>query len=253
MKFAPVDEYSGLSMMVQCGSADATRMGLVECVLSAPTHPSLRLLVNPFENPVVIQFILLYTKSEDECFKMYANTSLMVQKILDGFDVDPCRCFGVKWKWPVHEMPCLLQPGNSDDMIYMWTSDKGVWPTEDHVQGFDNMWESGKQHGMELYTHVYNMCLNGELPWATKQAEAYVCAYQLCLNPSQTDMERVHNIAVLSHGIWSLYDRLQKYVCRIEPITMTGLLDKHLNKNTIHEANVLLTKISLTCINMKMQ
>ena len=185
-----------------------TRMGLVECVLSAPTHPSLKLLVNPFKNPVVIQFILLYTKSEDECFKMYANTSLMVQKILDGFDVDPCRCFGVKWKLPVHEMPCLLQPDNSDDMIYMWTSDKGVWPTQDHVQGFDNMWESGKQHGMELYTHVYNMCLNGELPWATKQVEAYVCEYQLCLNPSQTDMERVHNIAVLSHGIQSLYDRL---------------------------------------------
>ena len=45
VKFAPLDEYSGLSMMVQCGSADATRMGLVECVLSAPTHPSLKLLV----------------------------------------------------------------------------------------------------------------------------------------------------------------------------------------------------------------
>ena len=96
VKFAPVDEYSGLSMMVQCGSADATRMGLVECVLSAPTHPSLRLLVNPLEKPVVIQFILPYTKTEDECFKMYTNTTLMVQKILDGFDVDPCRCFGVK-------------------------------------------------------------------------------------------------------------------------------------------------------------
>ena len=85
-------------MIVQCDSADPRKMGLVECVLSAPTHPSLRFLINPFEKPVAIQFILLYTKSEDGCFKMYANTSLMVQKIPDGFDIDPCRCFGVKWK-----------------------------------------------------------------------------------------------------------------------------------------------------------
>ena len=87
-------------------------------------------------------------------------------------------------------MPCLLKLGNSDEMIYMWTSDKGVWPTQHHVECWDHMWETGKQHGMELYMHVYNMCLNGELPWAAKQAEAYVHAYQLCLNPSQTQMEK---------------------------------------------------------------
>ena len=34
---------------------------------------------------------------------------------------------------------------------------------------------------------------------------------------------------------------------------MTGILDKRLNISTIHEANVLLTKMCLSCINMKMQ
>ena len=50
------------------------------------------------------------------------------------------------------------------------------------------MWHRGKQHGMPLYSCVYNMCLNGELPWAGKQAEVYVRAYQVCLNPLQTQM-----------------------------------------------------------------
>ena len=97
----------------------ATKMGLVECVLSAPTNPSVKFLVNPFENPVVVQFILLYAKIEAECLELYADTTLMVQKILTGFDIDPCRCFGVKWKHPVHEAPCMLKSDNSDDMIYM--------------------------------------------------------------------------------------------------------------------------------------
>ena len=119
VKFAPVDGYNGLSMVGQCDSAGATKMGLVECVLSAPTNLSVKFLVNPFENPVVVQFILLYAKSEAECLELYADTTLMVQKILNGFDIDPCRCFGVKWKRPVHEAPCMLKLGNSDDMIYM--------------------------------------------------------------------------------------------------------------------------------------
>ncbi len=91
VKFAPVNEYNNLSMVVQCKSVGASKMGLVECMLSAPTNQSVKFLVNPFENPVVVQFILLYAKTEDECLELYANTSLMVQKILNGFDIDPCR------------------------------------------------------------------------------------------------------------------------------------------------------------------
>ena len=187
VKVAPVDGYNSLSMVGQCDSAGTTKMGLVECVLSAPTNPSVKFLVNPFENPVFVQFILLYAKSEAECLELYADTSLMVQKILDGFDIDPCRCFGVKWKRPVHEAPCMLKLGNSD-MIYMQTFDKGVWPAQHHVDSWDIMWNRGKQHGMPLYSHVYNMCLNGKLPWAVKQAEVYVHVYQVCLNPLQTQM-----------------------------------------------------------------
>ena len=187
-------------MVVQCESAGASKMGLVECMLSAPTNQSVKFLVNPFENPVVVQFILLYAKTEDECLELYANTSLMVQKILNGFDIDPCRCFGVKWKCPVHETPCMLKSGNSYDMIYMRTFDKGIWPAQDHVECWDHMWVSGKGHGMPLYMHINNMCLNGDLPWAAKHAEAYVHAYEICLNPLQTQMEWAHNIAVLSHA-----------------------------------------------------
>ena len=97
------------------------------------------------------------------------------------------------------------------------------------------------------------MCLNGELPWADKQAEVYVHAYQVCLDPLQTQMEQTHNIAVLSHGIRSLDHRLRKYVRRTENIIMTGILEKHLNISTIHEANVLLAKMCFSHINMKMQ
>ena len=57
---------------------------------------------------------------------------------------------------------------------------------------------------------VCRICLNEELPWADKQAEVYVHAYQVCLNPLQTQMEQTHNIAVLSHGIRSLDHRLEK-------------------------------------------
>ena len=94
----------------------------------------------------------------------------------------------------------------------MQTFDKGVWPAQHHVDSWDTMWNSGKQHGMALDRHVYNMCLNGELPWADKQAEVYVHAYQVCLNPLQTQMAQTHNIAILSHGIGSLDHILRKYV-----------------------------------------
>ena len=73
-----------------------------------------------------------------------------------------------------------------------------VWPTEEHVLGWDHMWESGKQHGMELYTRVYHMCLNNEIPWASKHAAAYVQAYGLCLKSDTPHRERTWNITVLS-------------------------------------------------------
>ena len=134
----------------------------------------------------------------------------------------------------------------------MQTFEKSGWPAQHHVESWDNMLNSGKQHGMALYMRVYNMCLNGELLWAAKQAEAYVDAYLVCLNPFQTQMEHTHNIAVLSRGIRSHDHRLRKYVRMTENI-MTGILAKHLNIGTIHEANILLTKMCLSCINMKMQ
>ena len=163
MKISGLHEYSDLSLIVQSTSADTTKITIVECSMSAPHHPALRFLVHPSENPLVMQFILLYAKDEAECFQMYGDTSLMVKKIIDGFDIDLCKCFGMKWKCPVQEMPYLLKSSNSDDMIYMQVADKDVWPTEEHVLGWDCMWESGKQHGMELYTCVYHMCLNNEL------------------------------------------------------------------------------------------
>ena len=198
-----------------------------------------------------MQFILLYAKDEAECLQMYGDTSLMVKKIIDGFDIDPCKCFWVKWKCPVWEMPCLLKSSNSGDMIYMWVADKDVWPTEEHVLGWDHMWESGMQHGNELYTHVYHMCLNKELIWATKHAVAYVRAYELCLNSVTTHRERACNITVLSCGIRSLYNHLQKYVCRTRNIST--VLEKQLNLSTIHKGNVLLAKMCLSQHNMKMQ
>ena len=152
VKVSGADEYSGLTLCVQSASADATKIAVVECVISASHHPSLRYLLHPSENPLVMQFILLYTKDEHECLQMYADTSVMVKKIIDGFDIDPCKCFGIKWKHPTCEIPCLLKSSNADDMIYMHVADKDVWPTEEHVLGWDHMWESGKQHGMELYT-----------------------------------------------------------------------------------------------------
>ena len=98
-------------------------------------------------------------------------------------------------------MPCPLKSSNSYDMIYMWVADKDVWPTEEHLLGWNHMWKSGKQHGMDLYIHVYHMCLNNELTWATRHATAYVQAYELCLNSGTTHQERAQNITVLSHGI----------------------------------------------------
>ena len=190
VKILGLHEYSDLSLIVQSTSADATKIAIVECSMSAPHHPALRFHVHPSESPLVMQFILLYAKDEAECFQMYGDTSLMVKKIIDGFDIDPCKCFGMKWKCPVQEMPCLLKSSNSDDMIYMRVADKDVWPTEEHVLGWDHMWESGKQHGMELYTRVYHMCLNNEVTWATRHAAAYVQAYELCLNSGTTHQER---------------------------------------------------------------
>ena len=66
--------------LVQSTSADATRITVVECVISASHHPSLRFLLHPSENPLVMQFILLYAKDEHECLQMYADTSVMVKK-----------------------------------------------------------------------------------------------------------------------------------------------------------------------------
>ena len=145
---------------------------------------------------------------------MYADTSVMVKKIIDGFDIDPCKCFGIKWKRPNCKILCLLKSSNTDDMIYMRVEDKDVWPTEERMLGWDRMWESGKQHGMELYTQVYHICLNNEVPWASKHAVAYVQAYELCMKSDTPHRERTQNIAVLSQGIRSLYDQLQKYVRR---------------------------------------
>ena len=94
----------------------------------------------------------------------------------------------------------------------MCVSDIGVWPTQDDVVKWDGMWMTVKD-GMQLYTHVYNNCLNGELPWAIKQAAAYINTYHMSLNKSQTERERVKHISVLSHGITYLNDMLHKYVC----------------------------------------
>ena len=185
MKISGADEYSGLSLQVQSTSDDATRIAVVECVISASRHPSLRFLLHPSENPLVMQFILLYAKDEHECLQMYADT-----KIIDGFDIDPCKCFGIKWKCPTWEIPCLLKSSNADDIIYMHVADEDVWSTEEHVLGWDCMWESGKQHGMELYTQVYHMCLNNEIPWASKHPAAYVQAYEPLLEIRHTTQRK---------------------------------------------------------------
>ena len=79
-------------------------------------------------------------------------------------------------------------------MIYLCVSDIGVWLTQDDVVKWDGMWRTVKD-GMQLYTHVYNKCLNGELPWVIKQVAAYI-----------------KHISVLSHGITCLNDMLHKYV-----------------------------------------
>ena len=67
MKVSGADEYSDLSLRVQSASADATKIAVVECVISASHHPSLRYLLHLSENSLVMQFILLYTKDEHEC------------------------------------------------------------------------------------------------------------------------------------------------------------------------------------------
>ena len=129
MKHYPVCEYSILNMMGHCDFADAIQMSVVECVISHPYHPYSTLLFWPYEKPFVFKFMLLKARSEDQCLKMYKNTSLMIHNIVNGFDIDLCKCFGVKWKHPVTEMPCGLKHENSDDMIYMHISDMGVWPS----------------------------------------------------------------------------------------------------------------------------
>ena len=67
VKISGTDEYNGLSLQVQSTSTNATRIAVVECVISAFRHPSLRFLLHPSENPLVMQFILLYAKDEHEC------------------------------------------------------------------------------------------------------------------------------------------------------------------------------------------
>ena len=138
---------------------------------------------------------------------MYADTSVLVKKIIDRFDIDLCKCFGIKWKHSTCEIPCLLKSSNADDdIVYMHVADKDVWLTEEHELEWDRMWENGKQHGMELYTRVYHMCLNNVVPWASKHAVAYVQACELCMKLDTPHRERTQNIAVLSWGIRCLYD-----------------------------------------------
>ena len=224
VKHYPVCEYIILNMMGHCDFADAIQMCVVECVISHPGHPYNTLLFHPYERPLVFKFMLLKARSEDQCFKLYENTSLMIHNIVNGFDIDLCKCFGVKWKCPVTEMPCVLKHKNSDDMIYMCISDMGVWPTQEHFATWDVIWSSVKD-GMEWYRYVYNMCLNGKVPWAIYQAPAYVHVYNLSLNNDQTERERVKNICVLSHGITCLDNMLHKYLSRTELIINRGLLN----------------------------
>ena len=73
------------------------------------------------------------------------------------------------------------------------------------------------------------MCLNNEIPWASKHAAAYVQAYELCLKSDTPHRERTQNITVLSCGIRCLYDCLQKYVHTTKNIISSGLLEKQLN------------------------
>ena len=86
------------------------------------------------------------------------------------------------------------------------------------------IWTSVKD-GMEQYTYVYNMCVNGKLPWCIYQASAYVHIYNLSFNKDQTERERVKKIHVLCHGITCLDDMLHKYVSRIEITIRRGLLN----------------------------
>ena len=224
VKHYPVCEYSILNMMGHCDFADAIQMSVVECVISHPGHPYNTLLFQPYEKPFVFKFMLLKARSEDQCLKMYENTSLMIHNIVNGFDIDPCKCFGVKWKHPVTEMPCGLKHENSDDMIYMCISDMGVWPSQEHFLTWDVIWSTVKD-GMEWYTYVYNMCLNGKVPWVVYQASAYVHVYNLSFNKDQTERERAKNIHVLCHGITCLDDMLHKYLSRMEVIISRGLLN----------------------------
>ena len=134
----------------------------------------------------------------------------MIHNIVNGFDIDLCKCFGVKWKCLVTEMPCVLKHKNSDDMIYMRISDMGVWPKQ-HFVTWNVIWSSVKD-GMEWYRYVYNMCLNGKVPLAIYQASAYVHVYNLSLNNDQTERGRLKNICVLSHWITCLNNMLCKYL-----------------------------------------
>ena len=78
VKHYPVNEYSMLSMMVHCDSADAIQMSVVECVISHSHQPHFRLLLHPFENQVVFKFILLKGRSEEQHLKLYGDTSFMI-------------------------------------------------------------------------------------------------------------------------------------------------------------------------------
>ena len=224
VKYHPVNEYSILSMMGRCDFAHTIQMCVIQCIFSHPGHPHNALVFCSYEKPFVLKFILLKATSEDQCLEMYEHTSMMIHIIVNGFDIDPCKCFGVKWKCPVHEMPCVLKHENSDVMIYMHILDMGVWPTHEHFVTWNAIWSSIKD-GIEWYAYVYNMCINGKVLWAVYQAAAYVHVYNLSLNKDQTEIKRAKNIHVLCHNITCLDDMLCKYLSRTQTIIQRGLLD----------------------------
>ena len=85
VKISGADEYSRLSLQAKCTSTDATRITVVECVISASHHPSLRFLLHSSENPLVMQFILLYAKDDIPLFAQYAGVIFYFSKVECAF------------------------------------------------------------------------------------------------------------------------------------------------------------------------